>query len=175
MGARRGKRFTYANVMPTFALFVAVGTGSAYATSTRVGSPDIQDDSIQSVDIKGHAKTSTAAAEDGTITTYDIKNGTLLGGDLKNASITGAKVAPDSLTGANIDESTLGPVPNAYSAYFVQPGGVDNAALQYGSVTPDKLAPVDAWHYIRDPGEPPFENGWHNYDTSSGHQGAWHN
>src|SRR3954452_21455572 len=127
MHARSRTWLTYANVVSTLALIITVGAGSAYATSTLVGSPDIQDDSIQSVDIKGHAKTSTAAAEDGTITTYDIKNGTLIGGDLKNASITGAKVAPDSLTGANIDESTLGPVPNAYSAYFVQPGGVDNA------------------------------------------------
>jgi hypothetical protein len=112
-------------------LVLAVGTGSAYAANT-IGSSDIIDESIQSVDIKdGEVKntdlgsssvTGTKVAPE-TLYGSDIRDASIYANDIKNAQITGAKLAPlavtgdkvaaDSLTGTQILESTLGLVPNA--------------------------------------------------------------
>ena len=45
-----GSRLTYANVMATLAVFIALGS-AAYAADT-VGSADVIDDSLQSVDVR---------------------------------------------------------------------------------------------------------------------------
>src|SRR5438067_292925 len=51
MARQLRRRLTFANVCSLLALVVALGTGSAYAANT-IGSSDIIDESIQSVDIK---------------------------------------------------------------------------------------------------------------------------
>lgn len=68
-------RLTYANVMATIAVFIALG-GVAWAAAT-IGSRDVVNDSLKSVDLKD-------------------------GKGVKNAD-----VVPDSLSGAAIDEATL--------------------------------------------------------------------
>jgi hypothetical protein len=68
-------RLTYANVMATIAVFVALG-GTAWAAVT-IGSHNVVDDSLRSV---------------------DLKNG---------MGVKKADVKADTLTGAKIDESTL--------------------------------------------------------------------
>ena len=55
MAHRLRRGFTFANVCSCIALIVALGTGGAYAANT-VGSDDIIDESIQSVDIKNGAR-----------------------------------------------------------------------------------------------------------------------
>ena len=77
------KHVTYANVVSTLALFLALGTGAAYATHLIVDSSDVVNDSLVSA---------------------DLKNG---------AAVRGADVASDTLTGAKINESTLAQVPSA--------------------------------------------------------------
>jgi hypothetical protein len=67
-------RLSYANVMATIAVFIALG-GSSYALS-RIGSSQIQDNSIRS---------------------QDIKNNDLQGIDLRNGTIKTADVADHSL------------------------------------------------------------------------------
>jgi hypothetical protein len=79
------RRLTYANVVSTFALVLALGGTGAYAAQL--------------------AKNSVGSKQ--------IKNDSVTGADLKNRNITAADVKPDSLTGAQIRESTLGAVPNA--------------------------------------------------------------
>lgn len=81
---------TYANVMATLALFVALG-GSSYA-ALRIGSRDIANNSLLSEDIRNNA-----------LTSRDIRDGRLTGRDLRIESVGGRRVR----------ESSLGPVPNA--------------------------------------------------------------
>lgn len=97
-------RLTYANVMATLAMFMALG-GVAFAAAT-VGSQQIINNSILS---------------------RDVKNGTLTGSDVATGSITGAQVASDSLTGSDIDEATLGSVPTAANAGTLD--GVDSTGF----------------------------------------------
>ena len=63
-------RLTYANVMSTFAVFLLLGTGTAYAAGS-IGSRQVIDDSLRSIDIKNDNLTGT-----------DTKNGTLGAGEL---------------------------------------------------------------------------------------------
>jgi hypothetical protein len=46
------ERFTYANVVSTLALFLVLGTGTAYATHLIVRSSDVVDGSLMSADLK---------------------------------------------------------------------------------------------------------------------------
>lgn len=91
-------RLTYANVVATLALFLALGGGttamalqgrntvdSGDIINQQVKSPDLQNDGVRSVDV-----------DDG--------------------SLAGIDVAPNTLTGGHIDESALGTVPTAGNA-----------------------------------------------------------
>ena len=65
MLGRIRSRLTYANVASSIALFIALGTGGAYAADT-IGSADIIDESILVEDIKnGEVTTSELAARVG--------------------------------------------------------------------------------------------------------------
>lgn len=86
-------RLTYANLMSTIAVVVAVGTGSAYAANT-VFSSDIVDGEVKSVDI-GNNEIGSADVKDNTINTFDVH------------SFLGVDVVDDTLTGNDVDESTL--------------------------------------------------------------------
>ncbi len=84
------------NVIAYLALFLSMG-GTAYAAAT-VGSDDVINNSLKSVDLKDNVAVKSA----------DVRDDTLVGGGLQSPDI-----APDALTGADVDESTLGKVPNA--------------------------------------------------------------
>jgi hypothetical protein len=73
------------NVVAYLALFVALGTGTAFAAE-KITSKDIAPNAVKS---------------------KHLKNGQVKGADLAANAVTGAKAADDSLTGADIDESTL--------------------------------------------------------------------
>jgi hypothetical protein len=88
MVKRLSPRLTYANVMATVALFVALG-GGAYA-ALRVPKNSVG--------------------------TKQLKNGAVTNKKLAKNAVTGAKVAAGSLTGTQINASTLGTVPNATHA-----------------------------------------------------------
>ncbi len=99
------KGLTFANVCSFLALTIALGTGTAYAVDT-VGSEDIIDNSIQSVDIKN-----------GNVSTSDIANATITGADLHADSVTAASIldgtianadlAPDAVNSANVVNESL--------------------------------------------------------------------
>lgn len=163
------------DVMAAIACFGVLAGGTAYAAST-IGSADIIDESIQSVDLKnGEVKTADIAADaidssrvrNGSLTPFDIKAESLSSGRI--SGLDGSDVDNDGLTGDDVKESSLGQVP---SAGWVGYGGVGTSALQYHAVTPDKLSPPEIWHYIGDPGEPAFENGWTNYSPAASHPEA---
>jgi hypothetical protein len=121
VGSWARKRLTFANVCSALALFIALGTGSAYAANT-IGSSDVIDESLQSQDIKNQTiqggdiapgTLGNARFKDLSITGIKLADATITGNKLANATITGAKLAPNTLGGAQIVESDLGQVPSA--------------------------------------------------------------
>jgi hypothetical protein len=88
MVERLSPRLTYANVVATLALFVALG-GGAYAAFR---------------------------LPKNSVGTKQIKNGAVTNKKLGKNAVTGAKVAAGSLTGTQINASTLGTVPRATHA-----------------------------------------------------------
>jgi hypothetical protein len=176
-------RLTYANVASSLALFVALSTGGAYAANT-IGSSDVIDESLLSQDIKnGEVKNTELAPESvlspkigtGAVQNSDLGNGAVGTSKLGGNAVTGGKVAADTLQGADILESSLGVVPHSSTsseAFGVIPGSVGTSGLASGAVTRAKTADPELWHYIGDPGEPAFQNGWSNYDAAVNHTDA---
>jgi hypothetical protein len=87
------RRISYANVVATLALFVALG-GTSYAV-IHVSSDDVTDNSLRSVDIRNN-----------TIRSRDVTDHTLRARDLRR----------NSLGSGAIKESSLAPVPRAVRA-----------------------------------------------------------
>src|SRR5919112_5923561 len=99
------------DVIALLALFVAVGTGGAYAANT-IGSADVIDESLLSQDLKnGEVKNADIGGNQ--VTTTKIKAGNVFNSDLAPDAVTGAKVLDDSVQGSDVQESTLGTVPQA--------------------------------------------------------------
>ena len=78
-------RLTYANVMSTLAVFIALG-GSSYA-ALKVGTRDIKNNAVRSV---------------------DLRNNDVRGKDVRNGTLTGVDVRREALRGSVIAESRLG-------------------------------------------------------------------
>jgi hypothetical protein len=83
-------KLTYANVMSTLALFLALG-GVSYA-AIRVGSKQIRNNSVR---------------------TQDLRNNDIRSRDIRNRTIVGRDVLTNALGGLQINENTLGRVPDA--------------------------------------------------------------
>jgi hypothetical protein len=90
MLARLRAHLTYANVVATLALFLALG-GASYA-AIRVGSGSIINNSVR---------------------TQDLRNNDIRGRDIRNRTIQGGDVLTNTLKGQQIRESTLSKVPDA--------------------------------------------------------------
>ena len=89
-------RLTYANVVATLALVIAVGGGAAYAANT-VFSADIVDGEVKTPDIASSA-----------ITEPKLANGSVASAKLKANVVTGDKVLDNTLKNADIDEPSIG-------------------------------------------------------------------
>jgi len=100
---RLRSRLTYANLMATFAVFLALGGGAYAATQLKKNS----------------------------VGTKQLKNNSVTAKKLKNGSVSGAKVLDGSLTGADIKASTLGTVPRASDADKL--GGVGPSGFVQGA------------------------------------------
>ncbi len=115
---RIGARVTYANVVSTLALFLAVGGGTAIALSgsNSVFSDDIAPHQVRSGDIAP-----------GAVGSGKVEDGSLTGEDVSNASTLGRR---------EIDEADLGTVPAATRADLAaQAVRADSA----GGVTPRRI------------------------------------
>jgi hypothetical protein len=130
MSQKLRSHLTYANVMATIAVFIALATGGAYASHLVVNSSDVVNESLLSEDVKGNVGTATTAAVngtltgadisgqqarppvgqrfvDGSLTTYDIKNFSLGNGDFLTGSVDTRVATDGSLTGADIKSFSL--------------------------------------------------------------------
>jgi hypothetical protein len=103
-------RLTYANVVASVSLFLALG-GSAYAVNA-VTSEDIVDETIRSQDIgAGQVSTDEIGQEAVTLDRLrynsvdgsKVVNGSLSTPDVANGSLYGADIKDDSVTGADVD------------------------------------------------------------------------
>jgi hypothetical protein len=119
LGALRA-RLTYANIVATIALFVAVGGGAAYAIDEWTGA-NIANESLTGADVRGVSNGTTAV--NGSLTGADISgqqasaargapyvNGSLTTHDIAEETLRGVDVRDNSLKGADIDEPSLGAI-----------------------------------------------------------------
>src|SRR3954454_22600302 len=102
MSGRIRRALTFSNVCAFTALTIALGTGTAYAANT-IGSDDIIDDSIQSVDIK-NGDIRTADLIGNIITSNRIAAGAVANDDLGTDAVDSSKIL-DASSG-NIDIAT---------------------------------------------------------------------
>ncbi len=116
-------RLTYANVMATIAVFIALG-GVSYAVTK------LPKNSVGAKQLRKNA-----------VTGPKVKNGAVTEAKIKAEAVTAAKVKKGSLTGAQIDSSTLGTVPSAQTASSIAAG---EAWHQVGS--PGEPAFEHGWH-----------------------------
>jgi hypothetical protein len=128
---RLRSRMTYANVMATIAVFIALATGGAYAANEWNGS-NIQDGTLTGADIQdlslglpdyGANSISTGKLKDGDVRTQDLRDLGVTNPKIAWDSVSSGKVINNNLTGDDINESTLRGVPKAARAYGeIRPG-----------------------------------------------------
>ena len=89
-------RLTYANVVATLALLLAVGGGTVYAAlqlgKNSVKSKNIARGAVRASDLHTAAVTGSKV-QDGTITGGDLQDGSITGGDIQDGTITGGDIA----------------------------------------------------------------------------------
>ena len=137
-------RLTYANVMSTVAVVAMLSTGTAYAAG-RIGSADVIDNSLRTVDMR-----------DGTLTGADIgldKVGSadvagLQGGDVADGSLRGDDIEDDSINspdvfginGGDITNDSVGPDDvTSLTGVDLIDGSLDGSELGDGSVGSDEV------------------------------------
>lgn len=119
-------RLTYANVASSIALFIALGTGGAYAADT-IGSADIIDESILSQDIKN-----------GEVKTSDLGGAAVSNGKLGTNAVGTGKVLDESLTALDLGPASVGTSEIADAAIAnadLAAGAVDSAGVLDSSLT----------------------------------------
>ncbi len=123
------KRLSYANVVSTLALFLALGGATAYAVNQlppkSIGAKQLRPGAVTADKIRKHAVTAPK------IEAQAIKSGKIAGGAVKeaklaNASVSNSKLASgavstekiqnDAVGGAQANESTFSQVPSAHAA-----------------------------------------------------------
>jgi hypothetical protein len=124
-------RFTYANVVSTLALVVALSGGIAYAATTlpdnSVGQFQLRTGAVTAQKIRKNAVTAPKIKAEaikqgkianGSITAAKMTGGSVSNGSLQDGSVTNSKLGPDSVSGDKVNESTLSEVPSAARAAF---------------------------------------------------------
>lgn len=108
------KRFTYANVMSSIAVFLVLGGATAFAAK-KIGSNQLKGNSVKTGKIVREAVT-TSKIKKSAITTARIKDDAVATAKIADGAVTTAKIANDAVTGDKVKESSLGEVPKAATA-----------------------------------------------------------
>jgi hypothetical protein len=95
MLGRIRERVTYANVTSSLALVIALSTGTAYAANT-IGTSDIIDGEVRSVDIRN-----------GTITSDDMASSAITNTKIASNAVGPGKVIDDSLTASDLATASV--------------------------------------------------------------------
>ena len=124
-------RLTYANVVSTLALFVALTGASAYAANQladkSVGEPQLRSGAVTADKIRKNAVTAPKIKEgaikqgkiaNGSITAVKMTQDSVASSSIQEGAIVNSKIAPDAVSGDKVAESTLSQVPSAARADF---------------------------------------------------------
>ena len=144
---RARPRLTYANITSTLALFIALGTGTAYAAAT-IGSAQVINESLTGADVKNGSLTGYDVA-DNRIGTADVVG--LRSADVLDNTLRGVDVLDNSLSGADIADGTIGSddvagllgddiVDGSIGGADLSADSVSGAQLADSSVTSSKIA-----------------------------------
>ena len=128
-------RLTYANIVASLALFLALGTGGAYAANEWTGA-NIKNGTLTGQDIK-NGSLKTIDVKDENLTGTDIKNGTVAGLDLANGGVGTGQVADGSLTGDDVADFSLSN--EDVGVLFAQVNANGTVANSSGAVTAIRL------------------------------------
>jgi hypothetical protein len=148
------KHLSYANVIATLALFIALGTGGAYAANQlapkSVGAKQLRPGAVTAKKLRKQSVTAPkikalAVKESklsaGSVSTSKLALSAVTTEKLNAGAVTNQKLADNSVTGSKVDEASLGKVPSASfadEAAYAQSG--DPAAFaavsQEGDVDP---------------------------------------
>jgi hypothetical protein len=139
---RARRRLTYANVVSTLALFVAVGGAGAFAAGQlapkSVGERQLRHGAVTAEKLRKNAviapKIMALAVKqgklaNGAVNAAKLANGAVGGPQLANGAVGTDNVADDAVTGAKVDESSLGQVPSAAKADFATTAESANPVL----------------------------------------------
>jgi hypothetical protein len=124
-----GSRLTYANVVATLALFLAIGGGTVYA-ALELGRNDVKSKNIK----KGAVKTSDLGKE--AVTGAKVKEGSIAGGDLQDGTITAAEIQDGTITGGDI---AAGVIPQIQADVTGSATGGPQGAINTAATSPVPL------------------------------------
>jgi len=124
-------KLTYANVVSTLALFLALGGATAYAVNQlpakSIGAKQLRPGAVTADKIRKHAVTApkieAQAVKSGKIANGAVKeeklaNASVSNSKLASAAVSTEKIAPEAVTGAQVSEASLSQVPNANNSNF---------------------------------------------------------
>jgi hypothetical protein len=132
MARQLRRRLTFANVCSFTALVFALGTGGAYAANT-IGSADIIDESIQSVDIK-NGQVGTADLGGSAVTSFKIANAAVGNSDIATGAVASNSVLDESLTSSDLATDSVG-------ATEIADASIDSGEIVDNSLLSADLAP----------------------------------
>lgn len=112
------KHITYANLMSTVAVFLAISGATAFAAT------QLAKNSVGSKQIKKNAVTSS-----------EIKKNAVTNAKIKNGAVTSSKIKDGAVTGAKINLTTLGTVPSASTITGLQRKGVVKVSPTNGATS----------------------------------------
>lgn len=128
-------RLTYANVMSTIAVFLALGGGVAYAANT-IFSEDIVDGEVKSADLGAGAVTGGKLGAN-TVSTNKILDGGVALADLAGDSVDGSKVLDSSLSALDLSFNSVGS--DEIQTDAVQATEIADGAIDSGEIEDDSL------------------------------------
>jgi hypothetical protein len=124
-------KLTYANVVATIALFIALAGTSAFAASKlanrSVGEPQLRPGAVTAEKLRTNAVTAPKIKSgavkqgklaNGSVTAQKLTLGAVQASSLAPGSVTNEKIAPEAVTGDKALESTFSQVPSAAKAEF---------------------------------------------------------
>ncbi len=120
-------KLTYANVVATLALFIAIGGASAFAATqlgkNSVGTKQLKKNSVTTAKLKSNSVNGAKVA-DGSLTGADIADGSLTGTEINQSSLTAVRASNVMALAFNADASCSPalPLPSGVSSKRLNPG-----------------------------------------------------